>query len=234
MGARLSGAALVHSTAAACVIVGIDLSKRDIVLWVPGTSQHGVPDKLKDMVAKLMPDSTIVVVEYAATTRFASSRAEGMRNLVSILSVIKKRMRKGQRLFVAGESQGAWVVSDILANHKYYEMISGAVLLGHPGIAANHFKDDPKVLEINHTDDIVTMADQGDMELAHNVERFLHGDLLTAPYFVKYAISHPHIAAWLALLGISRIPYIGNLVPMFHDYSNDYLLATLWLADDRG
>lgn len=209
----------------------VDLSKDVIVLWVPGTSNHSIPDSFKKLIESQFPSVSLALVDYMASWSFSISRPNGVSNLKAMLDYLSEHMKKGQKLLVAGESQGAWVISDVIKGSKYKNMIDKVVLLGHPTTADSHFFNDQKVLEINHPQDVTTIPVNVNKEvLAEKVEDIIHLDLSAVPYLLKVGLSHPNVLLWLGVLGASKVPVLGDALPKFHDYNKDMLLAVLWLA----
>lgn len=209
----------------------IDLTKDVIVLWVPGTSNHAIPDTFSSLVNQQFSSVSIHLVDYMASWSFSKSLPNGEYNLTAVLDYLSKHLRKGQRLMLAGESQGAWVISDVLSDSKYKSLVDKVVLLGHPGVSERHFTNDSKVLEINHPQDVTTIPVNVDKkELAEHVERIVHCDVTALPYILKVGLLHPNMLVSLGIMGLSKVPIVGDSLPKLHDYNKDMLLAVLWLA----
>lgn len=211
----------------------IDMSNDVIVLWVVGTSNHKIHPTF-GMLARLQwPDATIHVVDYMASWQFSKSKPNGDENFRATLDYIRKRLRKGQKVYVAGESQGAWIISDVMAEKKYADLITKAVLFGHPGPADTHFPPGGKVMEINHPADITSYPiDVDKHEMVKNVEGITHGDLTTIPYWLGIGFKHPDAVVRFAVQMIGKLPVLKDILTDPHDYRKDMYLAVLWLAHE--
>jgi len=211
---------------------GIDLTKDVIILWVPGTSNHSIPASLLNLAQTRFSSVDIHLVNYMASWKFSESVPNGTGNLRAVLDYLRKHLRKGQKILLAGESQGAWVISNVLKEQQYYGMIDKAVLLGHPGVAEAHFPSDGKILELNNFDDVSTKDIEWNKkeEVARNVEKAMQLDISSLPFWLSFGVTHPEMLLWLGVLGVSKLPVVGGVIKPPHDYQKDMLLAILWLS----
>ncbi len=146
------------------VLDAIDFSKRDIVIWAPGTSNRGPHPAFKAAVeaAYRGEDSSLVALEYEATWHLRRSLPTGIATLRLVLEGIKAR-GGDHRVLLGGESQGAWIIGEALADPTASSVVDRAVLLGHPWLAAHQYTrgEDPRVRVINHAGDQVALPVKG-------------------------------------------------------------------------
>lgn len=144
----------------------IDWSKGEIVLWVPGTSNHKIHEGFEAAVRESWIDGGVSLsrVEYEASWNMRPSTATGIATLRLILAGIAAHGGT-HRVMLAGESQGAWLIGEALSDPRLRRVVHRAVLFGHPFVAAHHFDDghDPGVLEINNAGDQVSAPIKGDV-----------------------------------------------------------------------
>lgn len=172
------------------VLASIDWSKRDIVIWVPGTGSHRVHEKFADAVHGSWSDGRVSLthLEYEASSEGPRSVATGIATLKLVLMEIAAR-GGNRRVLVGGESQGAWILGEAMADPSVRKVVDRAVLLGHPSLAKTHWHGrDPAVLEYSNPGDPAA----GDPEL-------LPGLLLTT---------------------LGSLPGIKGYVKQPHDYSD--------------
>ncbi|MCW2928532.1 MAG: hypothetical protein JWM86_2500 [Thermoleophilia bacterium] len=150
---------------AARTIAEIDWTADTIVIWVPGTSGHGVEPKVLEALGGVTGAPRAVAVEYQATWRLRESVPDGEAALRAVLELVAARRRRGQRVVLLGESQGAWVISSVLRDPKFARLVSRAALVAHPGMAPAHAHataggldtlDARRVREFNRDGDLVT------------------------------------------------------------------------------
>lgn len=219
-------------------IPNIDLSKKYIVLWVPGTNSHSIPEEfLRDIKQHFGDDATTALVDYEAAWTFRTSMAHGYATLRATLEYLISNMRPGTKILLAGLSQGSMVISELLTNPRYYQLISRAALLGHPGVAANHVHGvpDPKISEFNNPFDPSTLPWRGDpVKIIKSVDSFMRGDILDAVYLLKVAALNPLYTTTLAALGLKNTPFytLASRIPVpkdIHDYRESMDDAAYWL-----
>lgn len=154
-------------------LASIDLARRDVVLWVPGTDGSGVQHDFRQAVEDLYgpgADLSLAALHYGATWELRESLPTGLATLKLVLEGIRQRLERipaGQRprILLAGESQGAWIIGEAMADRRVGSVVSRAILAGHPWMAATRYEDghDPRVRVINHRGDQITMPVRGDV-----------------------------------------------------------------------
>ena len=212
----------------------INFKKKHIILWVPGTNDHQIPAKFLEMVRQMFgDDAEVVLVDYMATEEYAISRPHGTMTLKATLDHIRRNNTGGSSIYLAGLSQGAMVISDVVSDEKYGRLINRAVLIGHPGVATYHFDNHPKVKEFNNSLDIVTFkwSEDGD-SIIHKVTKFLQGDILAGVSLLGTIVDHPLKSLWAGLLYLHRVPFL-NFPKLLesdpHDYTSSMDDAASWL-----
>jgi hypothetical protein len=148
------------------VLNTIDWSKRDIVIWVPGTGQRGLDPRFADAVAASWSDGgvSLVALEYAAGRDLHGSVPTGIATLRLVLAAIAAH-GGNHRVLVAGTGQGAWVASEALDDPAARAGVRRAVLFGVPAEARTHWTDgrDDGVVEIDDAYDAGTAAGAGNL-----------------------------------------------------------------------
>jgi hypothetical protein len=137
----------------------IDWSKDDIYVWVPGTGSHNINPGFEAAVrdANKNGSASLSRIEYEASDRTRPSVATGIETLRLVLAGIQAHGGH-HRVLVAGENQGSWVIGEALSDPLLKNVVTRAVIFGHPQPATHHYEDghDPDVLEINHSGDEVS------------------------------------------------------------------------------
>ena len=202
----------------------------DIILWVPGTNNHSRPQAF--VRAAKQP---VQLVDYEASWRFSSSLVDGYDRLVEALLAAQRKRKPGQRILLAGESQGALLISKVLMNPRYAAVVDKAVLLGHPGISPIHYKyPDAGVLEINHVLDPATFhwTDHPTalIEAIDKISRLNLKSFSTLPIFARVFLDHPFESVWAGVLALGHLHPLSRLIPNPHDYSRNMAQAARWLV----
>ena len=210
--------------------INIDMSKDVIVLWVPGTSEHEVNESFAFYTKKYWGDqAALSLVDYEASWRMKTSYADGVERLRAFLDHIRARIRPGQRVVIAGESQGAMVIGEVMADPKYSKLISRAVLLGHPGVSPHHYKG-KNVLELNNPLDPTTFPWKvGHTEILTALEKLSTEDSSAIPMLLKVIAKNPVFSLWLLILQAQRVPALSESILNTHDYRGEMEHAVLWL-----
>lgn len=218
---------------AAAAFAAIDWSKRDIVIWLPGTSSHVVNPGFARAVATAWGNSgvSLSMLDYEASWQLDRSVATGVESLKILLAAIAAR-KGAHRVLVAGESQGAWIIGEAMADPAMMRVVDRAVLMGHPALAGHHYDGDQKVIEINHRRDLVTMPLKGNADHAFDAMRAVH--LLDPRYIgslVRASLANP---AQLGLMALGAVRWLlsDGLVPDPHDYTGDMARAAALLRED--
>jgi len=202
------------------------------VLYVPGTSNHEVPEEFKKALKKRFKNNyRLICLQYPATWALKDSVAAGDKVLKETLDAL---IKNNEDIYLFAESQGALISSHFLSQPKYYNRIHRAVLVGHPGVSAAHWTSDRKILEFNHPLDPTSFrwTNLKEEEALEDVQKLRDGDLTTLPTFVRVALTDPIKSAWLGFLSLSNLPLIGSIIPHPHNYSQLYPMLISWLMCD--
>ncbi len=148
---------------ARALVDSIDWSQQVVVIWIPGTSGHEVPEYVASRL-RAAGGSAAVALIYQATWRLKDSVPDGEATLRAVLELIAGRKRPGQRVVLLGESQGAWVISSILRDPRLAKVVDRASLVAHPALAPAHAHASTStptrlgasVREFNGSTDVVT------------------------------------------------------------------------------
>lgn len=216
------------------MIPKMNLKKKHIILWVPGTNDHLIPAKFLEAVKQMFgDDAEVVLCDYPATREYHTSRSVGEATLKATLDFLRANKGKGTKVYVAGLSQGAMAATAVISQPDYMGLIERAVFMGHPGISNHHFDNHSKVKEFNNFLDPVTFdwgADKDDIVM--RVEKFLKGDIFAGISLLKTGLTHPLEAIWFGLLYLHRVPLLSfpKILPTDpHDYTDKMDDAASWL-----
>ncbi len=205
-------------------LASIDWSRSDIVVWVPGTDSSIIHPQF----AQSMRDAargrslTLVRMHHQASWNMRPSVATGIATMRLVLAGIAAH-GGNHRVMLAGESQGAWIIGEALADPLLRAAVDRAVLLGHPWLAAHQYADghDPDVRVINNPGDLVTIPVTGDPG------RGL--DAMVAVYTLQWA-RFPLVARAMLENPVHAVKLISNLrfaIPVLkhlwknpHDYGD--------------
>lgn len=141
--------------AANATLEKVDWNRPVIVIGVPGTG-WGIPQELREGLKSAGGDrvSTVQLRYPAAATGMVESAALGKATLRLVLDEIERRDPDGTKYHVAlhGESQGAWVVNDVMAEAPNAKLVDRATMFGLPASATHDgaHRDDPRVRITNH------------------------------------------------------------------------------------
>lgn len=196
--------------------------KKIEVIWVPGTSNHTVNPAFKKAIHR-----PVTLVNYDASWRLPSSTSDGYQKLtVAIL----KAWRNHHRIYLAGESQGALLISRAINDPNLSGIIDRALLFGNPGIAPKHSERDRNVKVINHPYDPATF-DWGDEEhVMKAIDRLIYEhDLSQLGFFLFVILTHPVQTAIAGYMSLRHVSILAPFIPAVHDYSNDMEAGVQWL-----
>lgn len=216
------------------VLASIDFSRETIVVWLPGTGRHGVPSPFGDAAKRVWGNTaTVVALEYPAGNEVRKSTATGIQTLKLVLAGIAAHTGQHHKIHLAGESQGAWVITEAVKDPMMRSMVSRMALLGHPYVASTHYDDghDANVMVINRRVDIVARPVRGNINNAiESVESIfarkisLHG----IKTLLGVAKDNPQSAYYLAVTGMRLItPHGPDRDP--HNYEDMMIAAVQFL-----
>jgi hypothetical protein len=215
------------------VLDAIDFSKRDIVVWVPGTSNHGPHRSFEAAVRDSYTGegSNLVALEYEATWHLRRSVPTGVATMRLVLEGIRAR-GGDHRVLLAGESQGAWIIGEVLADPAVTKVVDRAVLMGHPWLATHQYANgqDPRVRVINHEGDLVTMPVKGDPTVGLDAMLAIRTlDISKAGSLVKGIALNPTHAVELLKSIAFAIPGLKSLMRNPHVYDGEMTRAVEFL-----
>jgi hypothetical protein len=214
----------------------VDWDKPIIAIDAPGTL-WGLTQELKDGLdtqagAKRV---SLVKLEYpAAAHGMADSVALGKETLRLVLEEIQRRDPSGTKYHVAlqGESQGAWVINDVLAEQPFRSTVDRVGLYGLPADATHDgaLKHDERVRITNHPLDPIAWPHLGPSSLGAEAPGFIlghdKGDLPAA--LAMIALNPIHAALFGA--GELANKVAGNYSAHPHVYTEHYAgEGTRWL-----
>ncbi len=209
----------------------IDWTKRDIVIWVPGTSNHTIHRRFEQSVQDSWKGAaSLVRLEYEATWHMRRSMPTGIATLRLVLAGIAAH-GGNHRVMLAGESQGAWIIGETLADPMMRRTVSRAVLMGHPWHAAHHYDDghDHDIAEINHDQDMVAMPVKGDVTKAFDALIALNTLQLNKVGLILGALAANAQHGALLLTSALRATLLRGVLADPHDYTNDMRRAVEYL-----
>ncbi len=210
-----------------------------IVLYVPGTSTHEVPQALRDQVAlQLGPRAQVVRLGYPATWELRESVATGVAALQTVLDELARR-GDDRRVMLVGESQGAWVIGEVMRQPGRAAHVDRAVLLGHPALARTHYVDGDlpwaaasKVVEIaNDADTVPREIDADPNAVLDAISRLGQGDLGGLLSAVRVVASDPGYGLDAGINAL-RGSILDGRVDDPHDYSGRMREAVALLRSD--
>ena len=222
------------------VLADIDLSAPAIVIWVPGSSEYWIKQRFLDELHADLPRADVTMIPYEATWRFSHSVPDGAAVLSGVLAELRRRA-PGRPVLLAGESQGAWVISTVLQDPAAAAQVTRTSIWGHPAAAPQEFGRPGTVRETNSPSDIVTIP------LGPDPGRVIQGvEALSSKHFAtglailgSYAVQRPDMVVKLLRAISFAIPVIGGEQRNAHDYDDDlgngvaFLLAGLSPATRR-
>ena len=211
----------------------IDFSKRDIVIWVPGTSNHGPHKAFEAAVrdAYKGDGSNLVALEYEATWHLRQSLPTGIATMRLVLEGIRAR-GGDHRVLLSGESQGAWIIGEVLADPAVSKVVDRAVLLGHPWLAKHQYDagQDPRVRVINHAGDQVVLPVRGNPTDGLDAMLAIRTlDLSKAGSLVKAIAANPDHGVKMLANIVYALPFVKSLLRNPHVYDGEMTRAVEYL-----
>jgi hypothetical protein len=218
------------------VLAAIDWSRRDIVVWVPGTDGTTfMPKFAEGMRAAWQPgEGSAVSLDYQATWHLDTSEPTGEAALRLLLAGIEAHAGQ-HRVLLAGLSQGAWIISDVLADPRYRRTVTRAIMFGHPQVSLKHFHDDedPQVREISHPNDIIAMPITGPRERAIEAMTALQtGAILpNLGLILSVVLANPKVGTEAIVGRLRGMHLLPKAKVDNHDYDAEYGEGAKWLHD---
>jgi len=207
----------------------------NIFIWVPGTGGDEVHPAFEAAARKATKDDChFICINYPASLDFIASVENGIEELTRVLKRVSNTKLPHQKVYLAGSSQGAWVVGDALFNNSFLlELVDKVVMFGDPGLSQSpdfHFQYEDRVWVINNPNDAVTFgwSTKERLEISKGLTdlyRFRPRGLLT---LLKYTFKRPMLL-WRLFVLIILHTKITSWVTSPHDYSNQMPLAVYWL-----
>ena len=216
-------------------LADIDRTADDIVVWVPGTMRKRIPSYFTAGVRDAFRGRDVSLVklpthpDYQIAQGVADS-AEAVRQLVRQLD---EQRRPGQRILLAGESQGAWAMGVALEDPDVRDAVDRAVVWGNPGLQPHQYDGagDGKVLELTDELDVVGRHVNGDSQLVLDaMSNFMDGDLTQAWRLPAIAVNNPHSTSLLLRSGL-RIQTPGGFERDPHNHREFMGAAARFLSD---
>jgi hypothetical protein len=220
------------------ILADIDWSQEDILIWVPGTSEHDVPPKAMAELEKQFPGDRVHAILYQASWRFRDSIPDGDAVLRGVLEGIRAHGGR-HRVLIGGESQGAWLICNAMNDPRLAQVITRAALWGTPAAAPVRFRDgenpNAKVREVDNPTDIVTVdLGGGTPKLIDAIDRLARHDALGGLLpLLGYGLTHPKVLATLVGGQLWRIPGVGSKHPSPHGYDVDLPAGIAFLRTGR-
>ena len=210
----------------------IDWSKRDIVIWVPGTDNHTIHPKFEQAVREAWgADASLSRIDYPATWDMYRSVPTGLATLRIVLQAIAAH-GGDHRVFLAGESQGAWLIGEALADPAVGKVVTRAQLFGHPWVAAHDYADghDARVREVNHVGDQVSEPIKGDVTGAMQAMMAVHQlSPAGAGKLAGALVENPKHALLMGEWLLRSLPGAKTFLKDPHDYGPDMTFGVEWL-----
>jgi hypothetical protein len=212
----------------------LDTNARDIVIWVPGTMRPFTPYEFKDGVNDAFDDDVSQAnmparPDYQIPQGIADTSAA----LHIVLNQLEAERRPGQRILLAGESQGAWAMSYALQDKQLAGIVDRAVVWGNPGVSPHQYAGagDGKWLEFSDEMDVVGRQLEGNapMMLDGLTDTF-DGQVSQAWRVPATMINNPFETGLIARTGV-RLLTPGGFDRDPHNYREFMGAAARFLAD---
>jgi hypothetical protein len=215
------------------VLDAIDFSKRDIVIWAPGTSNDGPHPGFEAAVRDSYRGvgSNLVALRYEATWHLRRSLPTGIATMRLVLEGITAR-GGDHRVLLSGESQGAWIIGEVMADPAVSSVVDRAVLLGHPWLAAHQYDrgQDARVRVINNQGDQVTLPVKGSIAAGLDAMIAIRTLKLNELGTVVKALARNANHGVLLLKSlVFAVPGLKSLLKNPHDYGGEMTRAVEFL-----
>jgi hypothetical protein len=213
----------------------LDRTADDLVIWVPGTMRGRIPGAFSDGVKQAFQGRDVSLVklpthpDYQIVQGVADS-AESVRQIVRELDATRK---PGQRILLAGESQGAWSLGIALQDPDVRDAVDRSVVWGNPGLQPHQFDGagDGRMLELSDELDVVGRPVYGNPTLLTDaLSGFMDGDVSQAWRLPAIAVNNGH-STTLLLRTAGRLLTPGGYDRDPHNHREFMGAAARFLAD---
>lgn len=221
---------------AKATLAQIDWSKPMIALWLPGSNGEGVHAGFGTAISDAYNGAVSVsALNYEASWHMRRSLPTGLVTMKLVLAAIAAQRGDGS-VVLCGESQGAWIAGEAIADPMLRSVVKRAALLGHPWLAKSHYWSesgairDANVLEVNHLGDPVAEPIKGDPSIGFDALCAIRTfDVAKLPTVFKGVSQNPKHLAMLvkSLIGATILkPFYTDP----HYYANDMTAAARFLS----
>lgn len=215
----------------------LDLGRRDIVLYAPGTGStemyQPLSDALRAAFAVAGRPFSVATLKYAASAEFRSSVPTGIAALRLVLAAIAAHPGD-HRVTLVGISQGAWIGAEVLADPAVRPIVERAVLVARPSASRHRFDrgEDPSIIEFAHHDDFAVRPFKGDptLMLDATISLLTKGIGGSLPLVARAIAQDPGLALSLVRLLALDAPLVGKLLRNPHDYEREMPAVAAYLA----
>ncbi|MCW2925889.1 MAG: hypothetical protein JWM98_3293 [Thermoleophilia bacterium] len=212
----------------------LDRSKPNLVVWVPGTMRPNTPGEFRDGVQAAMGDAaSLVNMPNRPDYQVQQGVADTSNALRLLLTRLEAERRPGQRILLAGESQGAWAMEVALQDPALAKVVDRAVVWGNPGVSPHQHDGagDGKWLEMSEELDVVgrSLEGSGPMML-DGLTKVFDGDVSQVWRVPATMINNPHETELIAVTGL-RLLTPGGYERDPHNYREFEGVAARFLAD---
>ena len=212
----------------------LDHDADDLVIWVPGTMRMSTPGDFRAGVRQAMgADTAVVNMPARSDYQIPQGVADTSEALRLLLTRLDSERRPGQRILLAGESQGAWAMGVALADPKLSSIVDRAVVWGNPGVSQHQFDGagDGHVLELSDEMDVIGRSLEGDAPMVlDGLGDTFDGHWTQAWRLPADFINNPFEAGLLARTGL-RLLTPGGYERDPHNYHEFMGSAARFLAD---
>lgn len=183
----------------------LDRSSPNLVVWVAGTMRTFTPDDFARGVHDAF-DGDVSLVNTPARDDYQIPQgvADTSAALRLLLTRLEAERAPGQRILLAGESQGAWAMSVALADPTLAKIVDRSVVWGNPGVGGHEHPgaSDPKWLDFTDDLDVVGRGFVGDAGMVlDGITNTFDGHVSQAWRVPATAINNPAEGALLAATG---------------------------------
>ncbi|MCW2920538.1 MAG: hypothetical protein JWL76_412 [Thermoleophilia bacterium] len=222
-------------------LAAIDFSRPELVLWVPATNSHSIPEDWQRGVEQAFGQrASSSIIDYPANANFNDSVSTGMETVKLVLAGIAERGGH-HRVTLGGHSQGAWVIGDAIADPAVGASVDKATLYGHPAPAKVDWEDsDPNVRQVDDPNDpfvwdvaggqqaLTALDDIHDGQTDSGRQLGIGDYLAKGAGLLSTALQNPALSAYLIGKHVISEKYDKNHDP--HNYRAQYADGATFLA----